>query len=345
MTLIVFMQSQGSLLESPNNLKGKNGFGLLFFIFLLLYIGLRPVSFRFGDMMIYNLEFESYLRGESPAYKKDVLFEFFQYKMSKLRSATFFFFVCEFLYIYPLFQFSRKVFKEYWFYAFYMLVISMSFWSFGTNGLRNGIATSLFLYAVSRNNKVFTFIILFSSLFIHKSVALPIICYIGTFFYNKPKSFLYFWFLTIPLSLALGASFQSFFLNLGIIDDNSISAYLGNFDALNEGVQIKVGFRWDFLLYSATGVFAGWYYIFKKKFEDKFYTQLYNIYLMVNGFWVLIIRANYSNRFAYLSWFMLGVIIIYPLLKNKIYTDQHKVIGVIILGYYALTYLLNMILV
>ena len=25
------------------------------------------------------------------------------------------------------------------------------------------------------------------------------------------------------------------------------------------------GFRWDFLLYSATGVFAGWYYWYKKR--------------------------------------------------------------------------------
>ena len=51
-------------------------------------------------------------------------------------------------------------------------------------------------------------------------------------------------------------------------------------------------------------------HIFVKKFDDKLYKQLFAIYLIVNGFWVLIIRANFNNRFAYLSWFMLAIIIL-----------------------------------
>jgi hypothetical protein len=50
--------SARSSLESPINLKSKNCVGFIFFILILLFIGLRPINFRFGDMVIYNIEFE-----------------------------------------------------------------------------------------------------------------------------------------------------------------------------------------------------------------------------------------------------------------------------------------------
>jgi len=97
------------------------------------------------------------------------------------------------------------------------------------------------------------------------------------------------------------------------------------------------------LFYSAFGVFAGWYFIYKKRFEDPFYNQLLNTYLICNGFWILVIRANYSNRFAYLSWFMMGLVIIYPVLKKQLFKNQHWVIGKIIFAYFLFTYLMNVI--
>lgn len=33
-------------------------------------------------------------------------------------------------------------------------------------------------------------------------------------------------------------------------------------------------------------------------------------------FWVLVIRANFSDRFAYLSWFMYALVMMYPLLES-----------------------------
>ena len=106
----------------------------------------------------------------------------------------------------------------------------------------------------------------------------------------------------------------------------------------------RIGFRWDFLLYSATAVYAGWYFIFHKKFEDKFYRQLFNTYLIANGFWILVIRASFSNRFAYLSWFIMGVIIVYPFLKMQFFNKQNKVLGNVIFLYFAFTYILTVIL-
>jgi hypothetical protein len=85
-------------------------------------------------------------------------------------------------------------------------------------------------------------------------------------------------------------------------------------------------------------------YIFKKKYNDLIYSQLFNMYLIANAFWILIIRANFSNRFAYLSWFMLPLIVMYPILKNEIFIKQHQLIGKIIFGYFLFTFVLIVIL-
>lgn len=342
--LIIFLESTKNI-SSTRNLKSKNFLGIFLFLLVLFFIGFRPVSVYFGDMGNYYYQFYSLVNGDPPKYSKDFLFIFFMNIISSLESVTFFFFLCAFLYLYPLFSFTKKVFNQYWFYAFFMLIISFSFWSYGTNGIRNGIASSLFLLGISIKKKSFKYIMFIVACGFHQSILLPFMAYLMTNYYNYPKKYLIAWLCCIPLSLVIGNLFISFFLNLGIIETNNLEGYLGDFDYASEGItELKTGFRWDFLLYSASGVLAGWYYIFKKSFTDPFYYRLYNIYLIVNGLWILVIKANYSNRFAYLSWFMLAIIIIYPLLKKKIFRNQNRVLAVIILAYFSFTYLMNVIL-
>ena len=91
---------------------------------------------------------------------------------------------------------------------------------------------------------------------------------------------------------------------------------------------------------SSFPVFTGWYFIFKKNFNDKFYSHIFNIYLVCNAFWILIIRANFSNRFAYLSWFLMSLIIIYPFLKQQFFKKQELVIAKVTLFYYGFTFLM-----
>ena len=81
------------------------------------------------------------------------------------------------------------------------------------------------------------------------------------------------------------------------------------------GTFSMIGFRWDFLLYGSVPILEGIYFVFKRKYNNQFYCILLSTYILTNAFWVLINEVPFSDRFAYLSWFMMPVVIIYPILS------------------------------
>ena len=154
-----------------------------------------------------------------------------------------------------------------------------------------------------------------------ESGTLPIAAYLLTLVYTNTKTYLKIWLLSIPVSLVLGGFWEGLFKSFGFFEDERLNTYLTDTDAEVMSQFSNTGFRWDFLLYSLTGIYAGWYFIVKKGYEDKIYSQIFNTYVLANAFWILVIRASFSNRFAYLSWFLLGIVTIYPLLKLKFFQD------------------------
>lgn len=320
----------------------SNTTGAALLIFVIVYMGLRPISGAyFIDMATYNIYFENYQNGGEIEGNRDLFFHYFVKMCSVIMSANFFFLTCAFLYVYPLYLVSKKWFGNKWHYAFLLFVVSFSFWAYGTNGIRNGIAGSLFLLAVSRDKRIAQIVLLFIAINFHKTMLLPTIGFIIAQFYNKPKHLILFWLLCIPLSLAGGGIWETLFASLGFGDDRISYLTDGN---VNEDEFSGTGFRWDFLIYSATAVYAGWYFIVKKKFEDKIYNTLFITYVFANAFWILVIRANFSNRFAYLSWFMMALVIVYPFLKSNLLKNQSKVFAKVLLFYFLFTFLMNVFL-
>lgn len=168
---------------------------------------------------------------------------------------------------------------------------------------------------------------------------LPAGAYITAIFYNKPKIYMTLWFVFIGLFIVFGDVFKNYIAVLDI-DESRMSYFTAEVEA---GKFSRTGFRWDFLLYGSIGVFAGWYYTFKKKIGDKMYARLFNTFLIANSFWILVNTANFSDRFAYLSWFIMPLLIIYPLLKVKLFSFQHKRIGFFLLLYYGFTFTMFLI--
>ncbi|WP_394907283.1 EpsG family protein [uncultured Mesonia sp.] len=317
-------------------------FGIFNLMFVLLYMGLRPNHAVFVDMRGYGFNFTKYQHGNFVRLEKgsDYLFELFTLICSQITNLTGYFFICTLIYVYPLYKLSKKWFGNYWFYAFLMLIVSFSFWSYGTNGIRNGLASAIFIFALTRNKFWHQILFLIIAIGFHKSMLLPTFGYLFAYSKITSRKLLYFWVLCIPLSLVGGNFFENLFANLGF--DERLS-YLTDdrFDQLFS----SSGFRWDFLFYSAIPVIVGWYFLIRKKWQNQQFEKLYKTYLVANGVWILIIEASFSNRFAYLSWFLMGVIVIYPILKYSMDNAvRSKLIAHIILLYFLFTYTLNVIL-
>ena len=209
---------------------------------------------------------------------------------------------------------------------------SLMFFSFGTNGLRNGLACHIILLAMSFffNDKyiIGTFFCLLA-LGIHRSTMLPIVgMFAGRFLIKDFNWVIYLWFLSIILSLVLGGNLLNFFASWGF--DERMKRY-NTTEFADQFSQI--GFRWDFLLYSAMPILMGWYVCIKKKIKDDWYKALCITYTICNAFWVMVISAAFSNRFAYLSWFMYPIIIAYPLVNLPVWKDQDRKTGLILLAY------------
>ncbi len=323
-------------MDDKKNLVFINFMGVFLLIVLIIYLGMRPIHRIFGDTVNYRVAFNKYKYGGIIGDEPDYYWHVFMKFMSQIVNIHVFFTICMFIYIYPMYRVSKELFNKYWYYAFIMFIVSFSFYTYGVNGVRNGAALSLFLLGISfRDKKIIMAVCFILAAMFHKTALLPIVAYMITGFYNNPKVFFKGWLATIPLSLAMGGIWITLFTSIGFGDERLTGYLTGEADANSFA---STGFRWDFLFHSAFAVFAGWYFIYKKKYNDSYYFRLLNTYLICNGFWILVIKANFSNRFAYLSWFMMALIIIYPLLKQQFFKQQHIIIGKIIFIYFMFTY-------
>lgn len=314
------------------------GFGYLTLLFILSYMGTRPVSGFFVDMDTYAKIYNKIVAGDKPVVKNDYLFNYFLIFCTKIMSDRSFFFLCAVIYTLPCYWFSKKYCGSYWFYVFFIFVGSFMFWPFGTNGIRNGLGTAIFILSLCfYERKIVMYLLMALAFGVHSSVIIPAAAFVVSDAYKNPKVYLYIWLASIPLSLIGGSFWQNLFAGLGFGGDVRAEDYLtkGN---INNDKFASTGFRWDFVFYSSFAVFAGWFFIFKKNITDKFYIHLWGTYMIANAFWILIIRANFSNRFAYLSWFLMAPVIAYPLLRYKMFPNQYRVVGVVMAVYYLFTY-------
>lgn len=335
--ITLFHAYRNSLFDQ-STLSFSSAMGYVLLLGIILYVGTRPVSGVFVDMETYGQIYKTIQNGGDVLVKTDFVFNYFMIACTKVMSDRSFFFLCALIYIFPMYFFAKKYGGSYWYFVFIIFIGSYMFWPFATNGIRNGLGTSIFILALYfYKRKMLMYVLMVLSFSIHNSLVIPFAAFLVSGLYKNPKVYLYIWLAAIPLSLLGGGFWESFFGRLGFGDDTRAADYLtkGN---VNNDQFAYTGFRWDFLFYSSFAVFAGWYFIFKKNITDKFYIHLWGIYMIANAFWILIIRANFSNRFAYLSWFLMAPVIAYPLLRYKIFPNQYRVVGVVISGYYLFTY-------
>lgn len=297
---------------------------LLIGIILAFLLGNYPVNWRiWDDRLAYANQFLSFKRGHTLIYDNDPGFYCLTYIFSRFLDYQQYFIAIALIYITNYIIAIKRLVGKKSIWLFTAVILSMGFTSYSINTMRAGLALSFLVLGTSFypiKRKMLVFLIL--ALSIHFSTIIPILMMALSYYYNKTKLFYIIWFLSVPISFVGGSIFMDIFS--GFTNDQRVE-YLNN---TTESVY-NTGFRIDFILYSLAPVAVGAYYIFVKKVKDRTYHFIYNTYLLTNVFWILVIRANYSDRFAYLSWFLIPFVLMYPLLKDKMRVDYRVWIGMI----------------
>ena len=316
--------------------------------FLIIFMGARPIDRVFADTVGYAQGYEivrsGWLDTSFQEERGEVLWAFIHDSCAHLGWPVYVWFtLIEALYIGLVLIACYRMMRQNVYMAMLFVFSSFSFFSYGVNGIRNGMACSLIILALSyyvgnKRHKVIALLLCCCAFYIHHSTILPALCMIASdLFIKKPSWSIIFWFLSIGFSLTIGGQIESFFAGLGF--DNRFAYYIqGQNDLYSMAGFSHVGFRWDFLLYSCMPILLGVYLIIKKKRIDKQYQLLFNTYVLSNAFWIMLIRASFSNRFAYLSWFMYAIVLAYPLLKIPIWEKQGTNTSKILIAHVGFTF-------
>jgi hypothetical protein len=325
----------------------------IFPILLIIFFGLRPISGKyFVDTFTYEYSYTligDSLNDISVNTKEEWLWTALQTISHFLHlSINGFFIIVASGYIGLMYWTCRRFMPSNVWIAMLFCMTAYSFYSYGINGIRNGLACSMTLLAFSfffdadnKQGKIIAIIIVFLAMGIHKTVILPAICMtIAYFLIKDTKLAIGYWIFSIVLSMVVGDAVSNFFAGLGF--DDRMTEYLAN-DKSTMSQFSNTGFRWDFLLYSAMPIWLGYYITVTRGIKDKVYSLLINTYILCNAFWVMVINASFSNRFAYLSWFMYPIVLAYPLLKVKIWRDQDRKTAYILLAQEAFAFFMWLI--
>lgn len=153
----------------------------------------------------------------------------------------------------------------------------------------------------------------------HSSVMILVVGVIGAITLVKTtKKALIVWFAAIIISLIFGNALADYISQFATNDDRA-QRYLqyAQDSELMEGFS-HIGFRWDFLLFSALPIGIGYYVTVVRGIKDRFYQFMLNSYILANALWVIFIYAAFNNRYATLSWCLYPYLLYYPFAKFRL---------------------------
>lgn len=297
--------------------------GVSIAVVLALFIGTRPISPVFPDMPQYVGILERY--GGIPFtfdYNADNLIwdnMLLYFASIRLSPIIYYVMIASFYYLGSFFA-CKRLFPRDYVAAFLVWAVAFSTFSYGTNGLKAGTAATFFLLALSyRKNLKVCLPLAFLSWGIHHSMFVPLLALFVTIIYRKPKYYFYFWLFSIVIAAAHITVFQNLFAGFS---DEKGAGYLTA--ESGDDYAYLTGLRLDFILYSAMPVLMGWYAVNKMKVQSLIYNTLLCMYLLCNGVWALCMYASFTNRIAYLSWFMYPIVLIYPILNEQWFGNRYR---------------------
>ena len=312
-----------------SNLKSKDYLmlpyvlGVVSFCVITFFLAIRPISYQFGDMGNYNNAINEYLYTDKIKEDSDILFEYLMFFFAKNFSSESFFFLCTLLYFIPLYLSYKKIFKNFWTVALILSLLTFSFYGYAVNGIRNGIAAHIFLLGLALPKRYGWMLIVLSTGF-HSSMWIPAIGYVSSYIFKTIRWYYYLWLTCLFISFVY-SGFSDIVQTLGIGGDKFGSYVEDGFE--HESSFAITGYRYDFVIFSIFPVIFSAYYIYKRKFNNGLYNTFVSTYLFANSIFLLVNEIAFSNRFAYLSWFMIVPIILYPIYKLRTRKDTHMLLA------------------
>ena len=229
----------------------------------------------------------------------------------------------------------HKLFPGHEYLAFLFWICSFGFYGGLVNGLRNANAVSIFFLGfvliILYLNKfkeykiqiILGIIFCIAAYYFHHSIVILWISFpLALFVVKNTKSAILIWFAAIIASLIFGNTLADMAVAFDF-DDRAEQYLIGGEDSqMMEEVFSQVGFRWDFLIFSAMPIILGYYVTVVKGIKNRTYQILLNTYIIANAIWIIFMYAAFTNRFASLSWSLYPFVLCYPMVKFKIYPNS-----------------------
>lgn len=285
---------------------------MMLLLVLFLFIGLRPVSYVFSDMVAYSQNLTTMGFGDFQFNwdtDNKIFDNLFGFWISENLGDTSFFILMAIIYFVAAYIGVKRLFPGHVYPVYLTFLAAFSTFSFATNGIKAGAAASLFIMSLGFiDRKWLCLLLVLVSLGFHHSMQLPVIALIITMFYKNPKWYFYGWLFCLLMAVLHITFFQNLF---GSLTDEQGAGYL-----VLEGKTITthIRFRPDFILYSAVPVWFGYQFEMKRKKTSRIYSTLLHLYICINGIWMLCMYSDFNQRIAYLSWFLYPIVLFYPFL-------------------------------
>lgn len=338
--IVTFVYVKKYALKTANNNDNNEELGsrgksipiVLFAIFLSLFIGFRP-EHGFGDSSMYR-EYYYFLEGSKFVFDfhaENIIWDnlFSWWASNGLGISRLFVLVATCYFTLTLLA-CTKLFPRDYPIAYLTFLGALSTFSYGVNGIKAGLAATLFILALAyRKNLKLCVLLILLSWGTHHSMQLPVGSFVLTLFFKDPKWYFRGWFFCLLMAILRVSYFQNIFAS---ISDETGSNYL----TADSDIAYVTGVRLDFILYSAMPVWIGYIAVYRKKIKiSKIYMCLLNMYLCTNGVWMLCMYASFTNRIAYLSWFLYPIVLIYPFLSENWGTKRYRTVSKVVLLHLA----------
>jgi len=302
--------------------KTKNTFFIIWIGVLAVYIGLRDIFFSIGDTPTYRDHYLSMVEGTYSHWRsRDILYEYFVRFSAIFKSVSLHFILVSLGIIIPYIVWSKKHFKRRYHWIVLLFLAHPFFLAYASNGIRFGLASSLFILGLSQSKKIFKYFLFLLAGLLHVTLFLPIIVWIIASYRKIPLwVYLFFSLFLNAFALIFKSSWYAFFLR--IFPKEYFFRLHFYLEGLSKNaIQNFGGFRWDFWLYGFVYILWIVWVIYKKQWKNREFEHYAKTYVILHAIVPLFYFVVFANRFGSIAWLFIPMLLALPLKSLPTYRN------------------------